>query len=302
MSTNNVSPDIQNAPTIKLWSPTTIGFITFFLGFPNGIILASINWIRMDMKGKAFVNIAGGIVGILVIMTVPDNFGRLIGLVINVAYVAYLRKQMENDIGKITVSHVQYSHWFSGLLICVVAIVIMVLIVIVGTNVQIFFESLSPSSSYYYASRGDKYSENGNYDLAVVEYTQAIKLDPHSRALYYSRGLAYHQKGDFESAIDDLTFVFTFPENVIVTDAKVYYARGQVYEDSGEHELALSDFTEFIKLQPSDVYGYANRAVSFESLGQIDKAIQDMEQALKLAGDLSLKQAIENEITRLKGK
>jgi hypothetical protein len=40
-----------------LWTPNTIGILTFFTGFPTRITLASINWFKMGMKGKAFAHI-----------------------------------------------------------------------------------------------------------------------------------------------------------------------------------------------------------------------------------------------------
>jgi tetratricopeptide (TPR) repeat protein len=256
----------------------------------------------MGMTRKAIPHILIGIAGVIAIIFLPDNIGRLVGLALTWGYIAFFRSQMKSDIEKLDRFDVRNAHWFGGFLISAALYGIVLIGIVVFTLLQTAYESITPGHASYYATRGDNNLNSGNYDLAITEYTRAIELEPNSRALYYSRGLAYHQKGDFESAIDDLTFVFTLPENVVITDAMVYYARGQVYEDSDKHELAFIDFTEFIKLQPNDVYGYTNRAVSLESLGQIDKAIQDMEQALKLSDDLSLKQAVENEITRLKGK
>lgn len=292
----------QPRRAIKLWTPTAIGTLTFFLGFPAGIALTTINWIKMGMTRKAIPHILIGIAGVIALIFLPDNIGRIAGLALTWGYIAFFHSQMKSDIEKLDQFDVRNAHWFGGFLISAALYGIVLIGIVVFTLLQTAYESITPGHASYYATRGDNNLNSGNYDLAITEYTRAIELEPNSRALYYSRGLTYHRKGDFENAIDDLTFSLNIPVKVVVSDADVYYARGQVYEDSGKHELAINDFTQFIKLQPSDVYGYTNRAVSFEGLGQLDKAIKDIEQAIELASDPSLKQAIEKELTRLKGK
>lgn len=298
-----ISPSLsQPKPTIKLWTPTTIGVLTFFLGFPAGIVLATINWIKMGMTRKVFPHILIGIAGVVAVIFLPDNIGRIVGLALSWGYIAYFRQQIKSDIEKLDRFNVQKAHWFSAFFMSVALYGIVLIGIVVFVFLQSTYESITPGHASYYANRGDNYLNSRNYDLAIAEYARAIELDPNSRALYYSRGLAYHQKGDFENAVDDFSFVLTLPSNVVVGDADIYYARGQVFTDNGKYELAIADFTAFIKLQPSNVFGYTNRAVSFEGLGQIDEAIEDLEQALELTDDPSFKQGIENELSRLKAK
>ncbi len=116
MLAESVLPVSQPLPTIKLWTPKVISLLTFFIGFPSGITLASINWIKMGMVRKAIVHLLGLIVSIVVLILLPDNFGRLFGLAVNLACVAYLRRQMEEDIKTITNHTVQSAYWLSGLL------------------------------------------------------------------------------------------------------------------------------------------------------------------------------------------
>jgi tetratricopeptide (TPR) repeat protein len=57
-----------------------------------------------------------------------------------------------------------------------------------------------------YLERGLSYSKNGNYDLAIDDYTQALKRRigaPLGRA-YYSRALAYYAKENYDRAYDDV--------------------------------------------------------------------------------------------------
>ena len=54
-------------------------------------------------------------------------------------------------------------------------------------------------------NRGRAYSEQGEYDRAVSEYTVAIGLNPQDADVYYNRGVAYARQGEYERAIADYT-------------------------------------------------------------------------------------------------
>ncbi len=48
-------------------------------------------------------------------------------------------------------------------------------------------------------------SESGDYQGAVDDYTQAIRLNPEDEVSYLRRGYARMQLGDYEGAINDNT-------------------------------------------------------------------------------------------------
>jgi hypothetical protein len=107
-----ISPSLsQPKPTIKLWTPTAIGALTFFLGFPAGITLATINWIRMGMTRKVIPHILIGIVSVVAIFILPDNIGRIVGLALSWGYIAFFRSQMKSDIEKLDRFEVRNAHW-----------------------------------------------------------------------------------------------------------------------------------------------------------------------------------------------
>ena len=86
---------------IKLWTPGLIAAISFLLGFPAGIVLASINWTRMKMNNKAQTHLVAGIVGtivfIVLLILLPGNFGRFLGLAVNIGTLLYLQREMKKD-------------------------------------------------------------------------------------------------------------------------------------------------------------------------------------------------------------
>lgn len=55
-----------------------------------------------------------------------------------------------------------------------------------------------------YTSRGLSYLMESNYDGAIAEFNEAIRIDPKNSAAYSNRGVAYRKKGDNARAEADL--------------------------------------------------------------------------------------------------
>ena len=56
-----------------------------------------------------------------------------------------------------------------------------------------------------YSERGTKYMREGNFDGAIADFNEAIKLEPDNPFLYCKRGMAYKNKNRCELAVADFT-------------------------------------------------------------------------------------------------
>ena len=55
-----------------------------------------------------------------------------------------------------------------------------------------------------YSGRGVAVRGNrGDYDKAIADYNEAIRLDPKAAGAYYGRGFAHQQKGEQAKADED---------------------------------------------------------------------------------------------------
>jgi tetratricopeptide (TPR) repeat protein len=52
-------------------------------------------------------------------------------------------------------------------------------------------------------NRGNAYYDKKDYDRAIADYSEALRLDPQFALAFYNRSLAYRDKGDKDRAIDD---------------------------------------------------------------------------------------------------
>src|SRR5262245_37976109 len=57
--------------------------------------------------------------------------------------------------------------------------------------------------SVTYNNRGYAYRNKGDYDRAIADHNEAIRLDPKNASAYSYRGLAYDEKGEYDRAIAD---------------------------------------------------------------------------------------------------
>lgn len=128
-----------------------------------------------------------------------------------------------------------------------------------------------------YNGRGAAYFEKDDYDHAIADYTEAIKLDPKFSAAYANRCFAYYLKRDYDNAIADCN-------QAIAIDPKYYLAynsRGIAYAAKKDYDKAIADYTEAIKLNPHFALAYRNRGVAYAAKKDFDQAIADYTQAIK---------------------
>jgi len=144
---------------------------------------------------------------------------------------------------------------------------------------------------------GNAYLDEGDYDRAITDYTQAIKLNNNFADAYYNRGNAYFYKDDYDRAIADYTQVIRLNPN----DADAYDNRGNAYCKKGDYDRAIADCTQAIKLNPNSDLAYSNRGYAYGKKGDYNRAIADYTQAVKLNPNNSdAKQNIEI-LRRLRG-
>ena len=114
---------------------------------------------------------------------------------------------------------------------------------------------LQTNYSMAYYNRGNVYGDKGDYDKAIADYTDAIRLEPDYIAAYNDRGNAYGYKGDWDKAIADENEAIRLNPNFV----EAYYARG-----ASRPQRCLRQghcrFTEAIRLKPDFVEAYVSLA------------------------------------------
>jgi len=138
---------------------------------------------------------------------------------------------------------------------------------------------LSPKKAEAYAYRSRAYSNGINdYDQALSDANTAIQLNPHLAMGHFARGRAYIGKNDTDRAITDYTEAIKLDPQY----AQTYNNRGNAYKAKGDYDRAITDYNEAIRLDPKFAMAYYNRGIVYKNKGDIDRAIADYTEAIRL--------------------
>ena len=167
-----------------------------------------------------------------------------------------------------------------------------------STDLDIVEETHIPSSatttSYNEAIRaGTKKLLNlSDYQGAIKDFDEAIRLEPQNAVAYFNRGTAYLYLGladlaseKLEHALEAFVEVLANYDQAISLDpeyADAYGSRGAAYVYLEKYELAIQDYTEAIRIEPLAAELYAARAALYDELVAPQRSIQDRETACEL--------------------
>jgi tetratricopeptide (TPR) repeat protein len=142
---------------------------------------------------------------------------------------------------------------------------------------------LNPENKIAYKNRGKLKSENlYEYQGALSDYNQAIKLKPDSAIAYNDRGFLKHYKlQDYRGAVADYNQAIKLDSSF----STAYNNRALVrYEQFQDYQGALADYNLAIKLDPTTYATfYHNRSLLKYYRFDRNDAINDMKQAAQIA-------------------
>jgi tetratricopeptide (TPR) repeat protein len=95
-------------------------------------------------------------------------------------------------------------------------------------------------------NRGNMHLGNFDYDLALEEFTEAIRIDPGYYRAYLRRGYIYYSNQAHNKAIDDYTTAIRIKPDY----AEAYFYRGIVHFNNNDFDKAIEDWREVLNIEP----------------------------------------------------
>ncbi len=100
--------------------------------------------------------------------------------------------------------------------------------------------------SLLYTNRGVEYEIKKEFDKAIADHDQAIKIDPKNPAAYNNRGNAYMGKQDYQHAIADFDQAIKLNPKY----AEAFFNRGMAKREHGDVAGGETDIAQAKELQP----------------------------------------------------
>ncbi len=124
---------------------------------------------------------------------------------------------------------------------------------------------------------GNVHAAKNDFDLAISDFNEAIRINPEYWPAYINRGWAYWYTQQFELALKDANHILEKRP----WDAN--YLLGHIHLAQGDHETAISDFQRAIESKPGSNWGYNMKGWAQLRGGRIKDASATINRAVELA-------------------
>src|SRR5262245_18018351 len=137
-------------------------------------------------------------------------------------------------------------------------------------------------SSHAYADMYADCNQAADSDRGITGCSRALRtgrMDTRNRAIVSTnRGNHYSNKKDFDRAIADYSEAI----RLVPSFANAYNDRGNAYNQRHEYDRAIADLDKAIRLNPKSAIFYLNRGISWAAKTDLDRALRDYDEAIRL--------------------
>jgi len=133
----------------------------------------------------------------------------------------------------------------------------------------------NPKGAAELVARGDDRLASKEYDKALDDYTEALRLDRNCAAAYVARGRAWAKKHYRDREIADLTEAIKLEPN----NATYRVARAESWTAQGMHKPAMADYDDALRLAPDNPSIWVSRGNEWRRHLKFDDAIADFTRA-----------------------
>jgi Flp pilus assembly protein TadD len=135
---------------------------------------------------------------------------------------------------------------------------------------------LDPGRAFYLELRGNMWFAKRDYQHAIADYDRAVQLNPKLIPAYIGRASAHFAHGNLDAAIADYQQAIGLNPRAAV----LYIQRGNVWRRKGDLARAVADYSEALRIAPAMLGAHVTRGIALEAAGDRAGARADYEAAI----------------------
>jgi tetratricopeptide (TPR) repeat protein len=136
---------------------------------------------------------------------------------------------------------------------------------------------LDAQTPWYFLGRGRTWREKKLYDRAIIDLNEAIRLDPKYAEAFIERGASHRARGEIGKAIGDFSeAIWLNPRSVAA-----YKNRGRAWFAKNEPGKAIVDYNVALRFDSRDVEALCDRGEARKALGEFGSAMDDFSAAIQ---------------------
>ena len=140
------------------------------------------------------------------------------------------------------------------------------------------FIKIKPYDFRAYYNRAIAIASLGYQQQAIIDYDRALSQVPQTSSsliaeIYNDRGLANLELQNIPAALIDFSLAIRYNAD----NYRAYFNRGCTCAKNGCFHKAIADFTQVIQLKPDDANAYVNLGVAYHHIGERQAAIKNLQ-------------------------
>lgn len=129
-----------------------------------------------------------------------------------------------------------------------------------------------------YATKGDEYFAEENYEEAMAYYKKAMEEDPQNVTYITNTAICYRKCGDLETAKS----LYYEALDIDPNHAELNSSLGSLYILENDPEKAITFFEKAIEIDPTLSVAFGNGALAYAMVGDFETADEYLKRAVSL--------------------
>ena len=140
----------------------------------------------------------------------------------------------------------------------------------------------TPDAAVNHYNHGLKKTAKGDLDGAIEDFSRAIEISSSLVPAKRTRDRSWNNTSKFDTSSESDAITVIDPFT-----ADAYNNRGAAFYRKGDLDGAIGDFDDALRINPGLAAAYLNRGASRRAKGDLKGALTDLDRALSIKGDFS---------------